>query len=73
MGDKKHSIKIVWGEADTIKELYGIDINTDKVPEDVGEVYTFNTEGELNAFMEGVNESMQWLNYWIVGAEGMAE
>jgi len=49
--DKKHWVKIVWGES-----------------EDYSDTYYFNTEEELNAFLDGVEEGNGWLSYDITNS-----
>lgn len=53
--EKKYQVEIRWGGEETREE------NPDEYS-----VYTFDTEAELNAFLLGVTESNEWMDYEIV-------
>lgn len=50
--NKPHKVTIMWGE----------------VPqeEDTPQTYSFGSAGELNAFLEGVNEAIGWLDFEVI-------
>ena len=48
----KHSIDIAWGEMQQEEDITN---------------YKFNTEEELNAFLDGVNECLGWADYSVIG------
>ena len=59
----KHIIWIVWGECP--------DFSTMKraIEEQSAAPYIFDTKGELNAFIRGINESQGWEGYYSSNTE----
>lgn len=57
-----HSVKLVLGEQASILHTDGA---SDDVVQDFGsiETFTFNTEAELNAFLQGLETMEGWLGY----------
>ena len=47
--------RIEWGSEQTKEE------------NDCAELYQFATEGEMDAFLEGVDEASGWMDYEVVG------
>lgn len=63
-----HSIKIIFGQEQINKFLAEIPF-TDEEKIINEKEYHFETEIELKAFIKGVNESVGWLDFYIVNSE----
>ena len=54
---KKITVKIRWGEQETIREKYDLSNDSDCVE------YSFETKAEKDAFLLGIDESDGWFGY----------
>lgn len=61
----KHSIKIIFGKEQINKFLSDIPFSAEAESLNEKE-YNFETVDELNAFVKGVNETVGWLECYIV-------
>ena len=65
----KHSIKIIYGKEQVNKFLSAVPFSEEEKSINEKE-YHFETQSELDAFLKGVNETVGWLECYIV--EGAA-
>ena len=64
----KHSIKIIFGKEQANKFLNNVPLSEEEKSINEKEYY-FETKLELNAFLKGVNETVGWLECYIVESE----
>lgn len=61
----KHSIKIIFGKEQVNKFLSDIPFSEEEKMINEKE-YHFETQSELDAFIKGVNETVGWLDHFII-------
>lgn len=62
--ETEYQISIIWGYEESKAEIWGYE--PDCFP---AQVYSFNTQAELNAFRKGIAHAIDWARYRIVGED----